>query len=65
MDCKVFGECGSCALNLDYEAQIAQKTEFIKDLFAPYFDGKIDIFTSQKSGYRTRAEFGIFRDLDA
>lgn len=65
MDCKVFGECGSCVLNLDYEAQIAQKTEFIKDLFAPYFGGEIDIFTSQKSGYRTRAEFGIFRDLDA
>ena len=64
MDCKVFGECGSCVLNLDYEAQIAQKTEFIKDLFAPYFGGEIDIFTSQKSGYRTRAEFGIFRDLD-
>lgn len=61
MDCKYFGECGSC-VNHDggYEAQLTKKVEINRDRFAEFYSGDIDIAKSLQSGYRARAEFKIW-----
>lgn len=61
MDCKYFGECGSCK-NFDngYEAQLEEKLRLNRDLFVDYYNGDITVCRSQDSGYRARAEFKIW-----
>lgn len=64
MDCKHFGICDSCNLNLDYNEQISYKVAQLKDKFNEFFKGKIEIFTSEQNHYRSRAEFGLYHDKD-
>ena len=60
--CKFLGECGSCTLDMPYEEQVKFKTEFIRREFEPFYNGEFEFFASQSTAYRTRAEFGIWRD---
>ena len=61
MDCKYFGECGSCR-NYDkgYEGQLQEKLQINKERFSDLYTGEIDICRSVESGYRARAEFKIW-----
>lgn len=60
--CKFVGECGSCTLDAPYEEQVEFKKGFIRREFEPFYNGEFEFFASQKAGYRTRAEFGIWRE---
>ena len=60
--CKFVGECGSCTLDAPYEEQVEFKKGFIKREFEPFYSGEFEFFASQKAGYRTRAEFGVWRE---
>ena len=61
MDCKHFGECGSCRLyEGGYAAQHRQKSDQIHDLFKELYRGEITPFFSPESHYRARAEFKIW-----
>lgn len=60
--CKFVGECGSCTLDAPYEEQVEFKKGFIRCEFEPFYNGEFEFFASQKAGYRTRAEFGIWRE---
>ncbi len=61
MDCKHFGECGSCRIyEGGYEAQLSQKAESIKTLFSDMYDGDIIPHTSPESHYRARSEFKVW-----
>lgn len=46
---------------MEYQEQLAYK---IKEFDQLGFQGKKEIFKSPEMGYRSRAEFGIYRDLD-
>lgn len=60
MECKYFGECGSCKLyDLPYDKQIENKKQYIKELFALE---SFDFFPSKDIHYRTRAEFRIWHE---
>ena len=62
MDCKHFGKCGSCTLDLPYMDQAAFKKEQICRSFDEFFDGNFEFFSSNPIKYRTRAEFGIWHE---
>jgi len=62
MECHYFGKCGSCTLyHLDYDAQVAQKKEFITSLFEPLHVKTFEFFSSPSSHYRGRSEFRIWK----
>ena len=58
MECKFFGQCGSCSLYGDYETQLKSKIEKI----TPFFKIEPQIFPSPSSHYRARGEFGIWHE---
>ena len=61
MNCKYFGECGSCKNYEDgYEAQLLKKLEINKERFKELYSSEFDICKSPQSGYRARAEFKIW-----
>ena len=61
MDCKHFGECGSCRLyEGGYAAQHRLKSDEIHGLFEELYSGEITPFFSPDSHYRARAEFKIW-----
>ncbi|PSM52639.1 tRNA m5U54 methyltransferase [Campylobacter blaseri] len=60
--CKYVGECGSCTLDMPYNEQIEYKKEIIKDKFKEFYSGEFELFTSQQSAYRIRAEFGLYHE---
>ena len=61
MNCKYFGECGSCRNYKDgYEGQLLKKIELNKERFKDMYSSEIDICKSPDSGYRARAEFKIW-----
>lgn len=62
--CKYLGKCGSCILDLPYEKQIEQKKAKISSKFADFYSDDIEFFSSKQSGYRIRAEFGLYHDKD-
>ena len=62
MDCIYLGACGSCALNISYEEQKQLKTTKIKELFSKFWDGEFEFVDSDESGFRSRAEFGIWHE---
>lgn len=61
--CKFLGECGSCTLDMPYEEQAEFKKDLIRREFEPFYRGEFEFFASQRAGYRTRAEFGIWHDI--
>ena len=61
MECKHFGECGSCRLyEGNYETQHKTKTDDIVALFDELYGEDITPFYSPDSHYRARAEFKIW-----
>lgn len=61
MECKYFGECGSCRLyEGGYEAQLRYKAEENQRRFKNFYDRPLDIFSSKEEHYRARAEFRIW-----
>lgn len=61
MQCRHFGECGSCRLyEGGYEAQLARKTEEIRERFAPLYGGEFFVARSADGGHRARAEFRVW-----
>jgi tRNA (uracil-5-)-methyltransferase len=61
LNCKYFGECGSCKNYEDgYDAQLLRKINSNKERFRNFYDDEFDICRSQESGYRARAEFKIW-----
>ena len=65
MECKHFGECGSCRLyEGGYESQHGKKTEEIVALFDELYSDEITPFFSPDSHYRARAEFKIWHIED-
>lgn len=64
MECKYFGECGSCK-NYEggYEAQLGRKVEGSKNDFNSLYDfvsNSIDIHRSEDRHYRYRSEFRLW-----
>ena len=47
---------------MPYEEQVKFKTDFIRREFEPFYSGEFEFFASQSAAYRTRAEFGVWRD---
>ena len=65
MECKHFGQCGSCKIYEDgYDAQLEDKVVVTKKLFEQFINLEGDIFRSPDSGFRFRSEFKIFHDSD-
>ncbi len=65
MDCKYFGECGSCSLgHMSYEEQLEFKLTKEISRFAPYYTGVVDIIKSKDGAFRNRAEFKIWKVYD-
>lgn len=63
MQCEYFGVCGSCRIyESGYDEQLSVKSDSIIDNFAPYYQGKIDIFASAQERYRYRSEFKVYHD---
>jgi tRNA (uracil-5-)-methyltransferase len=63
LDCKYFGQCGSCSLYENgYEGQFNEKFSKISQNFSKIYSGEIEIFKSPESHYRSRAEFRIWHN---
>ena len=61
MQCKHFGQCGSCRLYSDgYEAQLQHKKELNSERFKEFYQGELALFRSPESHYRSRSEFKIW-----
>jgi tRNA (uracil-5-)-methyltransferase len=65
MDCKYFGECGACKVyDNGYESQLNEKLKLNKERFSSFYKGKISVFKSPDSHYRSRSEFKIWHVED-
>lgn len=64
MDCRYLGDCGSCVLTLSYSEQKQLKIAKIRELFGKFWSGEFEFFDSDESGFRSRAEFGIWHEND-
>ncbi len=65
MNCEYFGKCGSCTLyEMNYEEQLNFKIQREKERFNEFDIPNIDIITSEKQNFRTRAEFRIWKNFD-
>jgi len=61
LDCKYFGECGACRVYENgYESQLSDKVELNRERFSSFYSGKITVFNSPDSHYRSRSEFKIW-----
>ncbi|MDD5203626.1 MAG: tRNA (uridine(54)-C5)-methyltransferase TrmA, partial [Sulfurimonas sp.] len=61
MECKYFGQCGSCRLYEDgYESQLEAKKKLNQERFKPFYGGNIAVYKSPESHYRSRSEFKIW-----
>jgi len=61
VECKYFGQCGSCRLYEDgYEAQLEAKKKLNQERFKLFYAGDIAVFKSPESHYRSRSEFKIW-----
>jgi len=65
MECKHFGECGSCKIYENgYEAQLDQKLKINQERFKDFYSENIKIYRSPTQNYRSRAEFKIWHVED-
>ncbi len=66
MECKYFGECGSCRYYEEgYEGQLNTKLERVREMFAPFYSETVECFASEHEHYRSRSEFKIWHVGDA
>jgi len=65
MECRYFGECGSCRLyDLNYVEQVELKKRRVKEQFVDYDVDNFEFFTSDDEHYRNRAEFRVWHEGD-
>jgi len=65
LDCKYFGECGSCReYENGYDFQLNKKLSQTKKEFQEMYADNITAFASPESHYRARSEFRIWHDGD-
>jgi len=65
MECKHFGECGSCVLfDTPYQEQIKEKHSRVSGLLAPFYHQELECFYGDEHHYRARAEFRIWHEGD-
>lgn len=65
MNCKYFGQCGSCTLyDKNYEEQLDFKFQREKDRFSNFTNLDFDIIKSETSNFRNRAEFRFWKNYD-
>jgi tRNA (uracil-5-)-methyltransferase len=64
MTCEYFGECGGCALPLDYDAQLERKKAAFLERFGGFETPEIKVFSSKKSHFRNRGEFRVWHETD-
>jgi len=61
--CKHFGSCGSCFyFDKSYQNQLKEKLLEVQRLLKPFYKGEFEVFQSQESSFRARAEFRVYRD---
>jgi tRNA (uracil-5-)-methyltransferase len=61
VNCKHFGECGSCDLyNLSYQDALNSKLKSLKALLDDFYKLDIEVFKSPQDAHRARAEFKIW-----
>lgn len=49
-------------LSAKYQEQLTDKTKRVKELLTPFYNSDVDIFPSQPTNFRMRAEFRIWHD---
>ncbi|XPV68894.1 MAG: tRNA (uridine(54)-C5)-methyltransferase TrmA [Halarcobacter sp.] len=65
MNCKYFGECGSCTLyEMSYEEQLLFKKDREKNRFLDLTNIDFDVIKSETQNFRYRAEFRIWKNFD-
>ena len=65
MNCKHFGDCGSCSLyNIGYQEALKIKKNSVESLLKSFYKGNIEVFASKHSFNRARAEFKIWHNED-
>ncbi|SHO80269.1 tRNA (uracil(54)-C5)-methyltransferase [hydrothermal vent metagenome] len=65
MECKHFGECGSCSLfAIDYNTQIKSKVKRVTNLLEPFIYDDLEVFFGKNHHYRARSEFRIWHTGD-
>jgi tRNA (uracil-5-)-methyltransferase len=64
MNCDRFGECGGCALALEYDEQLARKTEAFFDCMSIFYLPEVKVVASKKSHFRNRGEFRVWHEKD-
>jgi len=66
VECKHFGECGSCNLyNLDYQSALKSKKEEVAKLLENFYSKELSVYDSKPSSHRARAEFKIWHKGDS
>lgn len=62
LHCEYVSKCGGCSTNATYQAQLESKKQYMLQLFKQDLGCvPLRVFSSPEIGYRTRAEFRIFR----
>ncbi|HHD81406.1 MAG TPA: tRNA (uridine(54)-C5)-methyltransferase TrmA, partial [Campylobacterales bacterium] len=63
MDCKYFGECGSCTIyEVDYNYELMEKKKKVLSLLSPFGVKNLEVFNANESHYRARAEFRVWHN---
>ncbi|MDR2638315.1 MAG: tRNA (uridine(54)-C5)-methyltransferase TrmA [Helicobacteraceae bacterium] len=64
MNCKWFGECGGCALPLEYDEQLSRKTAAFFAAFEGLKMPETKVVPSRKRHFRNRGEFRVWHEKD-
>ena len=63
MNCKYFGECGSCTIyQIEYSSELLAKKQKVLSLLSPFGVKDLEVFNKDESNYRARSEFRIWHD---
>ncbi len=61
MECKYFGECGSCSIySISYEDELKDKKAKVLSLLSPFGVEELELFSENDTHYRARAEFRVW-----
>jgi len=63
LNCKYFGECGSCTIyQIEYSSELLEKKQKVLSLLSPFGIKDLEVFNKDESNYRARSEFRIWHD---
>jgi tRNA (uracil-5-)-methyltransferase len=63
LNCKYFGECGSCTIyQIEYSSELLEKKQKVLSLLSPFGVKDLEVFNKDESNYRARSEFRIWHD---